>query len=161
MKTKVIFRYIQKASQTKFHQIRITKSKVIHVQIWLSKWEKTKKWEKNFWVTKRGSKGITNRVYKLGLQVLVITYWYSFRDFKSVQRDFKSGQDGFQIGARITNRCRATPLQCRMHIFNVFLFCNRLTDFQWSYKNWKGFFKHWIIYAASFCITYSGAASAI
>ena len=49
------------ASQTKFHQIQITKSKVIPVQIPVAKWEKTKKWEKGFWVTKRGNKGITNR----------------------------------------------------------------------------------------------------
>ena len=62
IKTKVIFRYHPKgvsnqvssnsdykikscscqASQTKFHQIRITKSKVVHVQIPLPKWEKRK-----------------------------------------------------------------------------------------------------------------------
>ena len=33
-------------SQTKFRQTRITKSKVIHVQIPVPKWEKTKKWKK-------------------------------------------------------------------------------------------------------------------
>ena len=52
---------IPKASQTKFHQIGITKSKVINVQIPVPKWEKTKKWKKFFWVTKRGNKSITNR----------------------------------------------------------------------------------------------------
>ena len=33
-------------SQTKFRQTQITKSKVIHVQIPVPKWEKTKKWKK-------------------------------------------------------------------------------------------------------------------
>ena len=41
IKTKVIY-------QTKFHHIRITKSKVIHVQIPVPKWEKTKKVGENF-----------------------------------------------------------------------------------------------------------------
>ena len=41
--------------------MQITKSKVIHVQIAVPKWEKNEKWEKIFWVTKRGNKGITNR----------------------------------------------------------------------------------------------------
>ena len=52
---------IPKKSQTKFHQIQITKSKVIHVQISVPKWEKTKKLETIFWVIKRGNKGIRNR----------------------------------------------------------------------------------------------------
>ena len=42
IKTKVIFRYHTKVSQTKFHQIRITKSKFTYVQILVPKWEKTK-----------------------------------------------------------------------------------------------------------------------
>ena len=49
-----------KVSQTKFYQIRIAKSKVIHVQIPVSKWEKTKKWKKISGLRKRGNKGITN-----------------------------------------------------------------------------------------------------
>ena len=60
IKIKVFLGIIPKASQTKFHQIRITKPKVIHVQIPVSRWEKTKS-EKHFRVTKRGIKGITNR----------------------------------------------------------------------------------------------------
>ena len=80
--------------KNEFHQIRITKSKVIHIQIPVPKWEKRKKWEKIFWVI-RGlqteARGITNRD--------------SFRDFKSGQKDYKSGQ-GFQIGPEIANRCR-------------------------------------------------------
>ena len=52
---------IPKVSQTKFRQIRIMKSKVIHVQIPVPKREKLKKWEKFFWVTKQDNKGITNQ----------------------------------------------------------------------------------------------------
>ena len=47
-------------SQTKFYLIRITKSKVILVQIPIPKWKKTKKCEKTFWITKWGNPGITN-----------------------------------------------------------------------------------------------------
>ena len=61
MKPSLFLGIIPMASQTKFHQIQIMKSKVIPVQIPVPKWEKTKKWEKVFWVTKRGNKGITNR----------------------------------------------------------------------------------------------------
>ena len=42
IKIKVILGIIPKASQTKFHQIQITKPKVIHVQVPVSRWEKTK-----------------------------------------------------------------------------------------------------------------------
>ena len=42
---------IPKVSQTKFHQIQITKSKVIDVKIPLPKWKKTK----------RGNKRIKNQ----------------------------------------------------------------------------------------------------
>ena len=45
---------IPKASQTKFHQIRITKSKVIHVQIPVQKWEKNEKVGKHFLGYKTG-----------------------------------------------------------------------------------------------------------
>ena len=74
---------IPKVSQTKFHHIRITKPKVIHVQIPVPKWGKTKKWEKIFWITKRGNKGVSNQGKK-------ITNW---------GRHFKSGQEGLQIYA--------------------------------------------------------------
>ena len=60
IKIKVILDVIPKASQTKFHQILITKPKVIHVQVPVPMLEK-RKVKKNFWVTKRGTKGITNR----------------------------------------------------------------------------------------------------
>ena len=87
---------IPKASQTKFHQIRNTKSKVIHVQIPVPKWEKTKKWEK--------FSGLQSGTIK-GLQIGAggITNRGSFRYFKSGQKDYKSRQ-GFQIGAEITNQ---------------------------------------------------------
>ena len=50
-----------KVSQTKFYQIWIAKSEVIHVQIPVSKWEKTKKWKKISGLRKRGNNGIANR----------------------------------------------------------------------------------------------------
>ena len=68
--------------------------------------------EKIFWVTKRGSKWITNygRFKELQTGTRGITNRGSFSDFKSGQKDYKSGQ-GFQIGpkrfqimAEITNR---------------------------------------------------------
>ena len=67
LKTRSVLGIIPKASQNKFHQSRITKSKVIHVQISVPKWEKQIKWEKIFWATKLGSKGITNRSRCKGL----------------------------------------------------------------------------------------------
>ena len=74
---KFILDIIPKASQTKFCQIRITKSKVIHVQVPVPNWEK----------------------------------WRSEKTFSGLQNgaigDYKSGQEGLQIGARgITNRGR-------------------------------------------------------
>ena len=61
IKTKASFRYLPKRSETKFHHMRITKSKVIFVQIPIPKWEKTKKLGKIFWITKQTNEGITNR----------------------------------------------------------------------------------------------------
>ena len=53
---------------------------------------KNEKQENIFWVTKRGNKGIKNRS-----RVREVTNRDSFRDFKSGQKDYKSGQ-GFLIG---------------------------------------------------------------
>ena len=89
-----------KPSQTKFHQIRITKSEVIHVQTPVPKWEKSKKWVKTFLGYKTGQErlqigaalGISNRGKKIKNQ---FSNW-----------DFKSGER-LQIGAReISNRGR-------------------------------------------------------
>ena len=81
-----------KVSQTKFYQIRIAKSKVIHVQIPVSKWEKTKKWKKISGLRKRGNKGITNR---------------GKRNYRQGQpQGFQIGAKRFQILAEITNRGR-------------------------------------------------------
>ena len=55
IKTKSFLGIIPKVSQTKFHDIWIMKLKVNHVQIPVPKWEKMKKWEKIFWITKRGT----------------------------------------------------------------------------------------------------------
>ena len=110
-------------SQTKFHHIRTTKSKVIPVQIPVPKWEKTKKWE-NFPGLQNGAMrglqiGTGFREYKSGqegLQIraaLRISNWGKEitnrgKEISNRGRDYKWGQEGFQIGAGITNRCRAT-----------------------------------------------------
>ena len=52
-----------------------------------------KKWDKHFWVTKRGNKGITNPGKK------DFSNRGSFRDFKSGERDFKLRQI-LKIGVR-------------------------------------------------------------
>ena len=95
VKTKVILSYHTKGVSNQVHQIRITKSKVIHVQIPVPKWEKI------FWVTKRGNKGITNRGRFYGFRIGArgITNRVSFRDFKSGQKDYKLGLR-FQIRAK-------------------------------------------------------------
>ena len=67
LKPRPLFGVILKVCQTKFHQIWISKSKVLHLQIPVPKWEKTKKWEKLFWVTKRDNKGITDPGRSLGI----------------------------------------------------------------------------------------------
>ena len=107
----------------KFHQIRITKSKVIHAQIPVPKWEKRK--------SRKKFSGLQNGAIR-GLQIRA-----GFRDYKSWQeglqigaaisnrrkKDYKSGQGfqirakrfqigarGFQIRAGITNRCRTSVM---------------------------------------------------
>ena len=77
-------------SQT--HQIRITKSNVIHVQILLPKWKKTEKVGNNFWLTKRDNERITDRDRFKGLHIGArgIINRDSFGDFKSGQYSFKS-----------------------------------------------------------------------
>ena len=94
MTTRSFLGIIQKASQTKFHQCQITKSKVIHVQFPLPKREKTKKWEK--------ISELKNGAIR-GLQIGA-AFW-----------DYKSRQERLQIGAaleisnrgkKITNRGR-------------------------------------------------------
>ena len=64
-------------SQTKFHQIRITKSKVIHVQISVPKWEKRK--------NRKKFSGLQNGVIR-GLQIGA-----GFRDYKSGQERLETG----------------------------------------------------------------------
>ena len=81
-------------------------SKSYFVQITVPKWEKTKKWEKMFWITKRGNKRITNQGRFWGLQIGArgITIGASLgisnrgKKITSRGRDYKSGQ-GLQIGA--------------------------------------------------------------
>ena len=92
------FRYHTKDFQIKFHHIRITESKVIHVLISISNWEKTNKWEKFSGFQDSARRGLQIRAvfrdYKLGKKGLQNRG--SFRNFKSRQTDYKLGQ-GFQI----------------------------------------------------------------
>ena len=104
---------IPKASQTKFHQMQITKSKVTDVQIPVTKWEKKKKWGKRISglqneAIRKLQIGAGFRDYKSeqeGLQIeaaLGISNWGKkitnrSSDLKSGQRDLKSGQK-LQIG---------------------------------------------------------------
>ena len=105
IKTKVIY-------QTKFHHIRITKSKVIHVQIPVPKWGKNEKSGRKFsglqnGVIRRLQIGTGSRE-QIGARGVANTG--SFRDSKSGQKDYKSGQEfqigakRFQFGARIINQ---------------------------------------------------------
>ena len=120
-----------KASQTKFNQIQIIKSKVIHVQIPVPKWENTKKWKKSYGLQNGAIRGLQIgagfRDYKSGQEglqigvVLGILNWGKKitnrdRDFKLEQRDFKLGQR-LQIGARrISNRGRDYKLGLGLQI---------------------------------------------
>ena len=84
IKTKVVFRYHTKCvskqvSYSNIHyHIQITKSKVIHVQIPVLKWEKTKKWVSG---TQNGA-----------IRVLVIGTGFM---------DYISRQEGVKIGAAL------------------------------------------------------------
>ena len=92
LKLRPLFGVILKLFQTKFHQIWISKSKVLHLQIPVPKWEKTKKWEKLFWVTKRDNKGITDLGRSLGIA-------------NRGKMDYKWGQlSGKNRGKKITNQ---------------------------------------------------------
>ena len=61
-------------------------------------------------IKNQSNKGITNRGRFKGLQIGTrgITNRGSLKDFKSGQKDYKSGQERLQIGAGIKNWCRAT-----------------------------------------------------
>ena len=54
LKSRSFLGILPKVSQTKFYQIKITKSKVIHVQIPVPKWEKNEKVGKTFLGYKMG-----------------------------------------------------------------------------------------------------------
>ena len=120
---------IQKASQTKFHQIRITKSwkKSHSCSNSSTKMRKTKMWEKFLvyktgqegdnksgqvlGITKRGNEGFKQgqlKGFQIGAKRLKIGARISNRGKKISNRgrDHKSEQEGFQIGTGIINRCR-------------------------------------------------------
>ena len=97
---------IPKASQTKFHQIRITKSKVIHAPIPIPKWKKTRKRGKKLSRLQNEVIGESFMDYKLrqvklqleaalGISIRDKKITNRGRDFKSGKRDCKSGQKGF------------------------------------------------------------------
>ena len=86
-----------KSAHHHHHHIRITKSKVIHVQILVPKYEKTKKSEK-FSRLQNG----TVRALQIGAGF----------------RDYKSGQEGLQIGAALGISNRAKRLQIGSGISN-------------------------------------------
>ena len=80
MKPSSFLGIIPMASQTKFHQIRITKSKVIPVQIPQPKWEKTKKWDKRdyiqgqlYWFQNR-AKRLKIEAYCLSIPAILSRY---------------------------------------------------------------------------------------
>ena len=115
-------------SQTKFHHLRITKSKVIHVQIPVPKWEKTKKWEKFSGLQNGAMRGFqigaSFRHYKSGQEGLQIEAALGIsnrgkeitnrgKEISNRGRDNKSGQEGFQIGEGITNPCRTNVMFTR------------------------------------------------
>ena len=107
IKTKVFLGTITEVSQTKFHHITVTKSNYLSLNS-STKMGKNEKVGKNFWITKRGKKGITNRDRFWGLRsgARGITNRDSFRDSKSGEKYYKLGQR-LQIGAReISNRVR-------------------------------------------------------
>ena len=124
IKTKVFLGTITEVSQTKFHHITVTKSNYSSLNS-STKMGKNEKVGKNFWITKRGKKGITNRDRFWGLRsgARGITNRDSFRDSKSGEnitnwgRGYKSGQERFQIGSGISDRDRdyksGQGLQCR------------------------------------------------
>ena len=107
IKTKVFLGTITEVSQTKFHHITVTKSNYSSLNS-STKMGKNEKVGKNFWIAKRGKKGITNRDRFWGLRTgsRGITNRDSFRDSKSGEKYYKLGQR-LQIGAReISNRVR-------------------------------------------------------
>ena len=101
IKTKVIFRNHTKGvwnqvSSKSDHEIKS------YVQIPGSKWEKTKKWEKIFWVTQIGADFKDYRSRQEGVQIEAALD-ISNQDKKITNRgwDFKLGK-GLQIGAEHT-----------------------------------------------------------
>ena len=139
LKPRPLFGVILKVCQTKFHQIWISKSEVLHLQIPVPKWEKTKKWEKLFWLTKRDNKGITDPGRSLVIaKFFIFKFQYqngkkqkSGKNFSGLQNgtirelQIQAGLQGLQIRARwITDgssfreRIGTKRLQIRARISN-------------------------------------------
>ena len=92
IKRKVILRYHTKVVSSQVSSNLDNKIQSYSCSNSSTKMGKNEKQENIFWVTKRGNKGIKNRS-----RVREVTNRDSFRDFKSGQKDYKSGQ-GFLIG---------------------------------------------------------------
>ena len=105
---------IPKASETKFRQIRITKSKVIHVQIPVSKREKAKKCEKKFGLHNGAIRGLhigagfrDYRSRQEGVQIgAALEISNRGKKITNTSWDFKSGQGGFKSGQRLQIEAR-------------------------------------------------------
>ena len=113
IKIKVVLGIITKPSQNKFHHIRITKPKVIHVQVPVPR---------RFFGLQNGASmglqiGTDFRDYKTGQEGLQIGAALGIsnrgkkitirgKKISNQGRDYKLGQEGFHFRAGIANRCR-------------------------------------------------------
>ena len=99
IKTKVIFRYHTKGVSKQVSSnsdIEIKSYSCSNSNAKMGKSEK--KWDNIFWIRKRGNKGITNRA--------------GFRDYKS-------GQEGLQIGAALGISNRGKKIANRGRVFKL------------------------------------------
>ena len=106
IKAKVIFSYHTKGVSNQVlsysdHEVKF------FFQIPVSKWEKTKKWNSVFWVTKRGNKVMANlgRVYRLHigakrLQIRAKIFRIGTRGISNRSRDYKSVQNNVLLSLR-------------------------------------------------------------
>ena len=97
IKTIDIFRY-----HTKFHHIRMSKSKVILFKFQYQNERKRKSGEKMLWITKRGNKRL-----QIGAGF----------------GDYKLGQEGLQIGASLGISNRGKKITSR-GLSNDFIYCS-------------------------------------
>ena len=106
IKAKVIFSYHTKGVSNQVlsnsdHEVKF------FFQIPVPKWEKAKKWNNSFWVTKRGNKVMTNlgRIYWLQigakrLQIRAKIVQIGTRGISNRSRDYKSVQNNVLLSLR-------------------------------------------------------------